>query len=198
MNEEHRARFKGWSKRILKLLGWGVVFVFILALIGNSIPTLRGYLIRGIDKYARWAAAREAERKEEVYRRDTHGGTTPEETLDLFIEALRQNDVELASKYYTLEVQEKAKQKLQDRKLEGTLDKRTTFFTLLRKDGEKKCNSQQGGCVITRVYIAEEEKVFPIEDTSDKLIIPKGGSLEESVSFSKNNYSNIWKITQPY
>ncbi len=31
---------------------------------------------------------------------DTYGGKTPQETLDLFVDALRKGDVELASKYF--------------------------------------------------------------------------------------------------
>jgi len=33
---------------------------------------------------------------------DTYGGKTPEETLNLFIEALKKEDLELASKYFVL------------------------------------------------------------------------------------------------
>ena len=35
-------------------------------------------------------------------REDIYGGKTPEETLKLFIEALRERNVELASKYFVL------------------------------------------------------------------------------------------------
>src|SRR3989344_6103524 len=34
---------------------------------------------------------------------DTYGGKTPQETLDLFVAALRAGDVELASKYFLLD-----------------------------------------------------------------------------------------------
>ena len=40
---------------------------------------------------------------EEAYKNDTYGGSTPEETLRLFVEALKKEDVELASKYFTLD-----------------------------------------------------------------------------------------------
>ncbi len=35
-------------------------------------------------------------------KNDTYGGKTPEETLKMFIEALKKEDVELASKYFAL------------------------------------------------------------------------------------------------
>lgn len=40
---------------------------------------------------------------EERQRQDTYGGETPEETLQLFIAALENDDLELASKYFKLD-----------------------------------------------------------------------------------------------
>lgn len=48
---------------------------------------------------------------EEQYRhaleQDTYGGETPEQTLQMFITALENEDVELASKYFLIETDEK-------------------------------------------------------------------------------------------
>ncbi len=43
---------------------------------------------------------------EKRYREDPYGGSTPEETLQLFIDALKKGDVELASKYFVVNKQE--------------------------------------------------------------------------------------------
>ena len=43
---------------------------------------------------------------ERQYAEDTYGGKTPEETLRLFIDALKVGDIELASKYFIPEKQE--------------------------------------------------------------------------------------------
>lgn len=51
----------------------------------------------------------QASQKEALYKADTYGGDTPEQTLELFITALEAEDYELASKYYIPEVQQKAK-----------------------------------------------------------------------------------------
>ena len=40
---------------------------------------------------------------EAQYENDTYGGTTPEETLALFIDALKKGDIELASKYFVVD-----------------------------------------------------------------------------------------------
>ncbi len=69
-----------------------------------------------IGTYARWwyenykvkeALVRESEKQMEayeeyidIYRKDTYGGKTPQETLDLFVEALEAGDIDLASKYF--------------------------------------------------------------------------------------------------
>ena len=55
-------------------------------------------------------AAAEAEKK---YNEDTYGGKTPEETLALFIDALKKGDTDLASKYFILDEQAKWKANLQ-------------------------------------------------------------------------------------
>ena len=59
---------------------------------------------------------REAERLIEELKRqereDPYGGTTPEETLRLFIEALKKGDIELASKYFIWDKQEEWKKNL--------------------------------------------------------------------------------------
>ncbi len=43
---------------------------------------------------------------EEKYRNDTYGGSTPEETLQLFIDALKKGDTNLAAKYFIIDKQE--------------------------------------------------------------------------------------------
>src|SRR3990167_1089691 len=49
---------------------------------------------------------------ERQYAEDTYGGKTPEETLRLFIDALKVGDIDLASKYFVVEEREKTKNDL--------------------------------------------------------------------------------------
>ena len=56
------------------------------------------YLIRSyIPEYQ---ARKAYEQLLEEYKNDPYGGDTPEETLQLFIDALKKGDVELAAKYF--------------------------------------------------------------------------------------------------
>jgi len=52
-------------------------------------------------------------REEQRYKNDKYGGKTPEETYAMFLEALKKKDIELASKYFTLDKQEQYKKALQ-------------------------------------------------------------------------------------
>ena len=50
--------------------------------------------------------ARYYEALKRAYETDIYGGETPDETLALFIEALKKGDIDLASKYFVVEKQE--------------------------------------------------------------------------------------------
>jgi len=67
----------------------------------------------------------------EAYKNDTYGGSTPEETLQLFIDALKARDVDLASKYFILEKQEDIKNQL-------TIGEKNGNINLLINDLEKE------------------------------------------------------------
>jgi len=75
--------------------------------------------------------ARYMERLEEAYRNDAYGGATAEETLNLFISALKAGDTDLAAKYFLLEEQEKMKGELR-------ISKQNNVLPLLIGDLEKE------------------------------------------------------------
>src|SRR3990167_4021988 len=57
----------------------------------------------------------------EAMTADTYGGKTPQETLDLFVDALKKGDVELASKYFALNDNENSEFYLTRREYEVAL-----------------------------------------------------------------------------
>ena len=59
---------------------------------------------------------------QEQYANDTYGGETPEETLELFIQALEEGNVELASKYFVVEKQGEIREELSVGKENNNLD----------------------------------------------------------------------------
>ncbi len=85
---------------------------------------------------------------EEKYKNDAYGGATPEETLQLFIDALKKGDTDLAAKYFIIDKQEEWREdlsKIKERNLLGemvrdlertelTLKDDTAFFSLIGED----------------------------------------------------------------
>jgi len=86
------------------------VLAALIALIGVG-------LIYGID-YVRYRTSEEYRARqylkelEKQYAEDQYGGDTPEETLRLFIDALKKEDTDLAAKYFVLDKQEEWRKSL--------------------------------------------------------------------------------------
>ena len=86
-------------------------FLGIIVVIGGGFFVWNGYLS------SEAKSRRQMEKQYEVYmewekryldalKQDTYGGKTPEETLKMFIDALKKEDIELASKYFIGDNQE--------------------------------------------------------------------------------------------
>ena len=85
-----------WNQTSKKFIGGFLGIIFL------SLATL--YITQTYFSPERQAERRLAE-LERQYAEDTYGGTTPEETLELFIDALKAGDIELASKYFVIDEQ---------------------------------------------------------------------------------------------
>ena len=59
------------------------------------------------------AAMQRIKEIEDQYKKDMYGGDTPEETIQLFIDALKKEDIDLAAKYFVIDRQEELKNNLQ-------------------------------------------------------------------------------------
>ncbi len=83
----------------------GVLIVAFLAIVSYGYP-----------KYQDWKFDREIKKlTEEInkpYLEDTYGGVTPQETLQMFIDAVEKGDYELASKYFVVEKQKEWEESL--------------------------------------------------------------------------------------
>jgi len=106
----------GMLRNILKFGVGGLV----LAAVAVGVLFLADYIrYRSSPEYRAEQYLKDLERR---YREDPYGGSTPEETLQLFIDALKKGDIELASKYFSIEHQEVQKQELIKAKDEGILE----------------------------------------------------------------------------
>ncbi|MFA6094482.1 MAG: hypothetical protein WC757_01175 [Candidatus Paceibacterota bacterium] len=143
---------------------------------------------------------------EEAYKKDTMGSTTPEGTLDMFIAALKKNNLEEASKYYVVEMQEKQKESL--RSVFESEEKKSFMFnylTVVRDSGFKKCEKYIGSngpgiikevCFFTSVHVTTEAATSSsvIAGREYSFTTPAGSKENWSVGFVLNPYKNIWKI----
>src|SRR3989344_4665014 len=108
-----------------------------------AIVVLGFLVIYGADFYNNprilrdWLEARKTQKQYEdlkkLYEADTYGGKTPEETLALFIDALKKGDTDLAAKYVWIDDQEKVRVDLLQAKTTGNLNKAIERFGLLKK-----------------------------------------------------------------
>lgn len=159
---------------------------FVGAFLAIIITTSGGFYVW--DRYisemgqARRFAAEQAaalEKAESAYVKamteDTYGGKTPQETLDLFVSALKAGDVDLASKYFLLKEEENFSEEKIWKKLNEI--KESGFLNDLARD------------IATAVeykFIDDKNINFVIYNTS--------GTDSLLINFRFNEFSNIWKI----
>lgn len=107
---------------------------------------------------------------EKKYAEDPYGGETPEETLRLFIDALKKGDTDLAAKYFILDKQQGWREDLAKIKDKNLLDE-------MVKDLE-------------RAELTKEEETAFLTLTDENNVV-----LSELV-MHKNPQNNRWKITE--
>lgn len=119
---------------------------------------------------------------EQMYQNDTYGGQTPEETYSLFLEALKNNDINLAVKYFLPEKQEEYKTLL-------TQIKQSNQWNQMLKDLLNPKNSK--GKMMNGNYVIE---VIDDKNVSVTTIVIKKPIL--ILGNNKTELSNLWKIAQ--
>jgi len=98
LNFKHLKGSSGSKKRFFVFAG------VLVAAVVLAVGSLRWRQLKNDPALIQQAAFQEYQEKvEEAYRNDIYGGATPEETLRLFVEALKNEDIELASKYFALD-----------------------------------------------------------------------------------------------
>jgi len=111
----------------------------------------------------------EMEKRVELLSQDIYGGTTPEETLALFISALEVGDTELAAKYFVIDKQEEMANGFNLSIRNGFMDK---LISLLKKEGRG-------------TLVFDENYSYSIVEDGIEIF---------GVEFVLNEYANIWKI----
>ena len=101
MEEQNKSHFWRFAAgfALLMALGLGIYYA------------IGWYEWRGVqnEAAANDRALQDMKELEAQYKNDTYGGTTPEATLALFIDALKKGDIDLASKYFVVDERERVR-----------------------------------------------------------------------------------------
>ncbi len=112
-------------KHILKFLFVGIVMV----LIGWGILQ---YLSKQTDSTGQ--SQKQSTKETARIAQDTYGATTPEETLRLFVAALKKGNTELAAKYFVLDKQQDWREQLSLAQEKGLLGDMMKDFEKIKKE----------------------------------------------------------------
>lgn len=168
----------------LVLLAGGVLW-FVL----NGMPYINNLR-------ANWEAKRLQSQWEKPYREDKYGGKTPEETYDMFLDALRKGDTTLASKYLVIEKQDDWKKTLGEYKDNNLL---ANFVKELENTRKIWTKIEPSSDALFKNTISYEYKVLVAKDTTiefegNKLNVPAGNYTNET-EFELNTHTKVWKIS---
>ncbi len=113
----------------------------------------------------------------QAYMEDTYGGSTPEETLALYITALKEKNPLLASRYYIPEYQAKEGESLSQHIYNPNFNAYVEFIEGFAKEGKVASTSISGTYMIAY----------------------KSPNLEASsvMEFYRNPQTGLWKIVRP-
>ncbi len=170
---------------------------------GHYRPAIKEYFYnkRGEAIFAQIEAQKKA--NEALEKADTFGGKTPEETIDLFISALKLGDIQLASKYYDVRVQKDALASLKkEMSLNGNYNNSLNYFDDVRKKGTKVFYKDynfagRDGCALDYKYVVKEDKRVKIKGTFEETFVRAGSLDKKSINLVINVQKNIWKISDP-
>ena len=142
-----------------------------------------------------WEAQRLQAQWEKPYREDTYGGKTPEETYDMFLDALRKGDTTLASKYFVVDEQEKWLKTLEQYKTNALLSNFVKELENTRKIWVKLPLSDDS---LFKDTVSYEYKVLVAKDSQadfngQKVTIP-AGNYTNSTTFELNTFTKTWKV----
>src|SRR3989338_6982314 len=104
----NKSFFRHWMG-VLVLVVVAILVIWSLLNLSEIVNSVQG-------KLEAWKYQRLVSKMQAPYKNDKYGGKTPEETFDLFLDALRREDVELASRYFVIPKQEGWNKTLQEYK----------------------------------------------------------------------------------
>ena len=120
---------------------------------------------------------------EKKHATDTYGGETPEETYQMFLEALKNKDINLTSKYFITDKQKEYEKLLTEIQNSDQWDEMMRDLLNSR--------NQKGKLEDKNTYVIEIINDQNVSVTTIVLRIP-----QSSIGIEKKLLSNIWKIVE--
>ena len=156
-------------------------FKTILLYAGIALAALVLLIWIGSAAYSAWQGHQFQKKTEQFqmvltkpYREDTYGGKTPEETWAMFLDALKKEDLELASKYFVPEKQEEWKKNL------ISTNQKSKLSTAIKNIEKIEFDSSTPETSYFFYNIKDENS---------------GVYYKNSVIFILNPYTKVWKIS---
>ncbi|MBU4142898.1 hypothetical protein KJ590_02760 [Patescibacteria group bacterium] len=168
-----------------------IISVFILLIVVGWVGWKYAY-----PEYKTWRFLRDAlnitRGIEDYLAKDTYGGQTPEETYNLYVDALKRGDTEAASQYFYWERQVPQKTKLDALSAKGELNK---YIADLPKWSEMR--EEEYGDKDSKQYsyefIQEKDQEY-YDEALGRNDILKAGKYRSFMDFQFNKQASIWKI----
>ena len=164
-------RLKKWFKIIVLI----ALLIFVLGLVFNKF-----FWLSITANFRNKMLTRYIAREEQRYKNDKYGGKTPEETYAMFLEALKKKDIELASKYFTLDKQEQYKKALQG------VDKNGQWSLMMDDLTQKNIKGR---------YIGKTLYAMEFYDDDNNFLMQIDFSLPIKTFQQSVPISDIWKIS---
>lgn len=182
------------SKKILKFVGILILALFVLYL-GAEV----GFQVKYRLELWKTEKAMEEFNKSiaEMFEADTFGGKTPEQTFDLFVDALKNENVDLAVKYIVLDIERRQKyyDEFNEMKQNGELKEYIENWPKWEDWSQTKDNYTDWENRAEAWYAEEITEITRVYDPYIKEYrnVKPGRYIQESIVFIKNQ-NNIWKI----
>ena len=172
------------------------VLITVAVAVVVGLLNLGGIIDKVQGKLTAWKYQRLVEKMQAPYKNDKYGGKTPEETFDLFLEALRKEDVDLASRYFVIKKQDEWKK---------TLEKYKENSLLAELINELKNNRLKWELTQNDGQVANFQYSFVIDKPSTEEL-PLGNGKTQKVTYPVGKYSSdivfekylsgVWKISK--
>jgi hypothetical protein len=146
----------------------------IAGIIIAGVVLLLSTLYFGLSWYGDWKFEQDLKETIEAtnrpYLEDMYGGKTPQETLQMFIEAVEKEDFELASKYFVLSKQEEWRERFK----KGDKSNFNSWLEVVKRASE------------------DIKKEKPVWETKNSYVYAD----KDNIFFEFVKYPNVWKIKE--